>query len=78
MLGRGFNVRGFALASFCQLASASFCQLASASFCRFELASFCQMAGEVTGALDAACIVELPDGTLAPRPGVPLVAIDRC
>jgi hypothetical protein len=77
MPGRGFNARGFALASFCQLAVASSCQLASASFCQFELASFCQMAGEVTGALDAACIVELPDGALAPRPGALPVAIYR-
>jgi hypothetical protein len=69
MPGRGFNARGFALASFCQLALASFCQL--------ELASFCQMAGEVTGTLDAACVVECSDGALAPRPGAPLVAIYR-
>jgi hypothetical protein len=43
-----------------------------------QLASFCQMPRGVTGTLDAACIIELSDGALAPQPGAPLVAIGRC
>jgi hypothetical protein len=62
MRGGVFNAKGFASASFCQMS---------------RLASFCQMPGVVTGALDAACIVECSDRALAPRPGAPLVAIYR-
>jgi hypothetical protein len=50
-----------------------------ASFCQMsQLASFCQMPSGVTGGLDAACIIELSDGSLAPQPGAPFVAIGRC
>jgi hypothetical protein len=84
----------FALASFGQIsgpgvgARASFrLQIARALRCRgdarklrglSQLAPFCQMLGGITGMLDGACIVEGSDGALAPRPGAPLVAVDRC
>jgi hypothetical protein len=89
----GPNAKGFLLASFGQIAGRAVGALATHRvrvarrlrwqggarrlLGRSQLASFCQMPGAVTGTLDAACIVELPDGALAPRPGAPLVAIDR-